>query len=154
MNNITETWKKYRNRKVKEVNKYIANNRDQEFIDMEKKRPERIRKNNPELYNRLLDQREKHAVRRGYAVMGEPVNYDNSKKGLLGFYRNGNKERAFGLSASLYQKANELPKLVKMGVVAANNPQLGMKVRQRIEKISRILQRYTPTKIEGRNNGL
>jgi len=156
---LTETWKKYRNRKAGEVKNDIADLENyQEIIDKEPKRLHRIR-NNPELFSRLQNKRTVDTVRRGYGVRGEPVNHDNSVKGILSFFKNADTRRAFGLAASNYQKAKELPNLVKMGVVAANtpkpkNPQLGKKVLQRVQKISRILQRYTPTKIEGGDNGL
>jgi len=163
MNNITETWKKYRNRKAEEV---IDNAADLglDRIDTEPKIFQRI-KNNPELYRRLQDQRTIDKIRRGYGVRGEPVNFNTSVKGMKNifknadyvksihsFHKNADTRRAFGLSTSLYQKANELPNLVKMGVVDAKTKK--PKVLQRVQKISRILQRYTPTKIEGGNNGL
>ena len=169
MNNITETWKKYRNRKAEEV---IDNAADLglDRIDTEPKIFQRI-KNNPELYRRLQDQRTINKIRRGYAVRGEPVNFNTSVKGMQNIFKNADyvksmhsfdknadTRRAFGLSTSLHQKAMELPNLVKMGVVDANtpkpkNPQLGKKVLQRVQKISRILQRY-PAKIENGDNGL
>jgi hypothetical protein len=159
MNNITETWKNYRNRKATKFKNKIADLENyQEVIDREPKRIQRVM-NNPKLFRSLQDKRTVHTVRRGYGVRGEPVNYDNSVRGILSFHKNADTSHAFGLSTSLHQKAEELPNLVRMGVVDANtpnpkNPQLGKKVLQRIQKISRILQRYTPTKFEGGNNGL
>ena len=166
MINITETWKKYRNRKAEQFNANIADLEGyQVVIDREPKRLRRV-KNNPELYKRLQDQRTIHTIRRGNRLRGVPDNYNSSVKSLRNifkiaddvksmdsFHKNADTRHAFGLSTSLYQKANELPNLVRMGVVDANNPQLGKKVRQRIQDISRILQRY-PAKIEGGNNGL